>query len=222
VSFFLALLLFIIVPEFTELAYGQKWLPIVPIFQLLILYSLLRPVYDTTGSIMVATGRERTLAKISIVLSAFMLFCVAPLIYFFWTTGAAVGIGVMILIGFILQSLQLSRRGGTVSINYFGVFAVPMLSLLVATAVALALPQVASGVIEAIRSAIVPAVEWVLSLLQFIKQYDVQRISYLCVVFGVKVFAFTAIYAGLLLLLERGKLFRQGKFLYETLRAKTA
>ncbi len=219
VSFFFAFLLFIIVPELTELAYSTRWLPIVPIFRLLIVYALLRPLYDTSGGMMVAVGKEKTLSRIGIALSVFMLVCVAPMVYFGGVNGAAIGIGVMVLLGYIMQMFKLKE---TVPISYVGIFAVPVISLIIATYCSLMLPDVSQTGLVSISEFFVPTASKVLDLFRFIKTYDVQRICYLFVLLFGKAVVFITLYVGLLLLLERGKLFRQGRFLYETLKARAA
>jgi len=219
VSFFFAFLLFVIIPELTELAYSAKWLPIVPIFRLLILYALLRPLYDTSGSVMVAVGKEKTLSHIGITLSMFMLICVTPMVYFGGVNGAALGIGLMVLLGYIMQMFKLKE---TVAIDYVGIFAVPTISLIIAAYCSLRLPDVAQTGLVSISEFFVPTASKVLDLFRFIKTYDAHRICYLFILLFAKAIVFMMLYSGLLLLLERGKLLRQGKFLYETLRAKTA
>lgn len=168
---------------------------------------------------MVAVGKEKTLSRIGIALSVFMLVCVAPMVYFGGVNGAAIGIGVMVLLGYIMQMFKLKEA---VPINYVGIFAVPVISLIIATYCSLMLPDVSQTGLVSISEFFVPTASKVLDLFRFIKTYDVQRICYLFVLLFGKAVVFITLYVGLLLLLERGKLFRQGRFLYETLKARTA
>jgi PST family polysaccharide transporter len=219
VSFSFAFLLFIIIPELTELAYSAKWLPVVPIFRLMILYALLRPLYDTTGGIMIAVGKEKVLSRIGLSLVLIMIICITPMVYFEGVNGAALGIGVMMLFGFIIQAFRLRE---TVTVNYTNVFAAPMLALIVATVCSLGLPEVFHTVLNSVSRFFVPAASRILDLFRFIKVFDVQRICYLFVLLFTKAVVFALVYGGLLIMLERGKLLRQGRFLYDTFRGKPA
>ncbi|MDA7857898.1 oligosaccharide flippase family protein [bacterium] len=129
VSFFFAFGIFIIIPEFTRFFYGQRWLPLVPYLRFLLLYSLLRPMYDATGSLLVATGREKELMKIGLTLALFMLILVPPVVYYFQVRGAAFSVGIMVLLGVILQQRKIKD---VVSIKLIKIFLFPVISLLIA------------------------------------------------------------------------------------------
>ncbi len=58
-SFPLAGGIFILVPDFTEIFLGEKWIPMVPVVQVLVLAGLIRSIAATTGPIFHGVGKPK-------------------------------------------------------------------------------------------------------------------------------------------------------------------
>ncbi len=76
-SFPIAGMIFVLAPDFTRIFLGEKWMPMVPAMQVLVLWGLIRSIGATTGPIIYAVGRPKILAKYQL----FQLFMLIILIY---------------------------------------------------------------------------------------------------------------------------------------------
>lgn len=63
-GFLMGGLLALVAPEFVGLALGARWLPMVPAFRLMIVFTLLDPIRTTVGSLFVAAGRPERLVRV--------------------------------------------------------------------------------------------------------------------------------------------------------------
>lgn len=95
----LSLLSILIIREMVLLLIGEKWLPMVPMFQLLVLYMLLRPVFDDSGAMLVAIGKPRIFNTTQLIQSAVMFVLTTILVYYFGGAGASLGVGMVMLVG---------------------------------------------------------------------------------------------------------------------------
>lgn len=110
ISLPLTLVLFFTAREFTLVLIGEKWLPMVPIFKFLILYSFLRAIFDDAGAFLTAIGRPKIVSKY-ISLQAIVLLGLSPLmVSVFGVNGAAIGLDVVMLLGVFLAYYYVSRR----------------------------------------------------------------------------------------------------------------
>jgi len=69
--------IFILAPEFTKIFLGDKWMPMVPAIQILVLAGLVRSIAATSGYVFYAVGRT----KIDTILQIIRLIVLAALIY---------------------------------------------------------------------------------------------------------------------------------------------
>lgn len=79
VSVPLSLILFLTAKDFIVFLIGEKWLPMVPVFQLLIIFSLFRPIFDDTGAFLTAIGKPQLITKY-LVVQALLLLVLSPLL----------------------------------------------------------------------------------------------------------------------------------------------
>jgi PST family polysaccharide transporter len=69
--------------EFVQTAYGDQWLPAIPVMQILSLYAIMYSLAYNAGDVYKATGRPDILAKVSLV----ELLIAVPLLWFFSSYG---------------------------------------------------------------------------------------------------------------------------------------
>jgi len=105
----ISLMLFLTAREFTLLLIGEKWLPMVPIFRMLIVYSLVRPIFDDTGAFLTAIGKPKIMTKI-ISIQAILLLILAPLAVWRWQAlGGAAALSSVMLLGIVLAYYSVNK-----------------------------------------------------------------------------------------------------------------
>jgi O-antigen/teichoic acid export membrane protein/SAM-dependent methyltransferase len=127
-GFFLAGLLALVVPEFTRLALGTKWLPMVDAFRLMLVFTLLDPIKVTVGSLFVAVGKPEQVARVRLLQLAVLiggLFLAGPHL---GIAGVALAVDVMLVVGI---AVLLWQARAYVDFSFRRLFAVPALALTV-------------------------------------------------------------------------------------------
>jgi O-antigen/teichoic acid export membrane protein len=115
IGFFAAGLLALVAPEFIRIVLGEKWMPMLYPFRLMLIFTMLDPLRTTVSSIFVAVGRPAIIAR-----------CRAAQ---FGITGVALAVTAMVTIGIGL--LMWSARE-FVSFSPVRLFGVPLLALMLA------------------------------------------------------------------------------------------
>jgi len=100
----LALVLLVTAPDLVVTLYGAKWLPSVPILQVLAAFSMFRPLWDDMVSILVATRRPGQMARLVFIQACILIVLAVPLTWVWGAVGTATSVGVAFLIsaGFLL------------------------------------------------------------------------------------------------------------------------
>jgi O-antigen/teichoic acid export membrane protein len=86
-GFLMGGLLIIVAPEFVRLALGEKWLPMVPAFRLMAVFTLLDPIRVTVSQVFVAVGqperiiRVRLVQLVAMVVNVVLLIGLIPLLH---------------------------------------------------------------------------------------------------------------------------------------------
>jgi len=134
-GFFMAGLLFLLVPEFIHFVIGDKWLPMLTPFRLMLVYTLLDPIKATIGSVFVAIGLPEVVTRIRMWQAGVMLaglFTLGPL----WgISGVALAVDVMLFFGI---ALLLREVRPYIQFSSRALFGVPVLALGAGLAVAAA------------------------------------------------------------------------------------
>ena len=125
----------LIAPEAVPLIYTEKWLPAVPMIQILLLYSLMRPLNDSVGSLAATLGLVQVNTLYGAVQSVIMLVGCTALTLIWGAHGAALTAGVAATAGMMVFYLRLLRPH--VDVNYFRVFFGPTIASASGAAVAL-------------------------------------------------------------------------------------
>lgn len=108
-GFLMGGLLVLIAPEFVLLALGEKWLPMVPAFRLMTIFTLLDPIRITVSQVFVAAGKPEQIVRIRAVQLAALLAGLFLLGRAWGIVGVAVLINVVFLIG-LLPLLHAARE----------------------------------------------------------------------------------------------------------------
>ena len=133
-GFLMGGLLVLIAPEFVLLALGDKWLPMVPAFRLMTIFTLLDPIRITVSQVFVAAGKPEQIVRVRVVQLAALLAGLFLLGRAWGIIGVALLINVVFLIG-LLPLLHAARE--YVDYSARRLFAGPSLAASVAMAGAL-------------------------------------------------------------------------------------
>ena len=93
--------IFILIPEFTELVMGSKWMPMVPVMQVLVLAGMLRSIAGTTGPVFLAVGRP----QIETIWNTIRLAILAVLIYPFTVRWGIIGTAMAVSINTLIATI---------------------------------------------------------------------------------------------------------------------
>lgn len=88
----IALLFALTAPDFVQFVYGEKWLPAVPILQVLAAFALLQPLAADLVSILVATGRPGQMARLVFWQAAVLVLLAIPLTKLYAGVGTAASV----------------------------------------------------------------------------------------------------------------------------------
>lgn len=172
-GFWLAGLLALIAPEFIVLLLGERWLPMLQAFRLMLLFTMLDPIRVTVADLFVAVGRPEQVVRVrllQLVVMAAGLFALGPRL---GIAGVALAVNAMLAVGIAVLLWQARTY---VDLSLRRLFAAPTVAL------ALAL----LGTLAAGRG-LVPAESLWASL-------------------ALKALLFSALFAAVLALLDRGTL----------------
>lgn len=132
-GFLIAGLLAMIAPEFIRLVIGEKWLPMLTAFRLMLVFTLLDPLKITIASLFVAVGKPEKVLYSRLVQLAVMLVSLFVFGNRWGIAGVAIAVNMMLLSGIILLLWQARAY---VQFSIRRLFAVPAFALLVAMVLA--------------------------------------------------------------------------------------
>jgi lipopolysaccharide exporter len=84
--------IFILAPEFTKIFLGEKWMPMVPATQVLVLFGLLRAIGATTGVIFMAVGKPEIRTKLQSAQLTLLAILIYPLTIKLGILGTAIAV----------------------------------------------------------------------------------------------------------------------------------
>ncbi len=110
----LAGMIFVLSREFTHLFLGEKWMPMVPAVQALVLAGLVRSVVATTGPVFQGVGKPQIETKGHILRLSVLAISIYPLTVRWGIVGASVSVFLSILvsaIGFSYMTVRITKCG---------------------------------------------------------------------------------------------------------------
>jgi O-antigen/teichoic acid export membrane protein len=138
VGLLMAVVLLATAPEVTLILFGEIWLPIVPVFRLMLVYIMFDPIYVNLSYLIIGVGRPDWLTKVRLMQVA--LFAVTVILFAqLWNIkGVAIAANLMMLTGTLIL-LVYSRR--FVGFSLSGMFFWPMVAAAASIAVGVLLIQ---------------------------------------------------------------------------------
>jgi O-antigen/teichoic acid export membrane protein len=116
VGLLMAVVLLATAPEVTLILFGEVWLPIVPVFRLMLVYIMLDPIYVNLSYLIIGVGRPDRLSKVRFVQVALFVVTVIVFARLWNINGVAMAANLMMLSG-TLALLVYSRRFVSFSIS---------------------------------------------------------------------------------------------------------
>lgn len=109
ISFPLSLVLYLVADDFTVFVLGNKWSPMVPIFRILLIYGVLRSVFDDLGGLFTAVGKPK-IVSVYLLIQALAVLIMAPVLTnFYKASGAAISLSIALALGVVLAYTFLRR-----------------------------------------------------------------------------------------------------------------
>jgi O-antigen/teichoic acid export membrane protein len=136
VGFLFAVVLMATAPELTLILFGEKWLPIVPIFRLMLIYIFLNPLYINLSYLLMGIGQPGTLARVRLAQVIIFVVTVILFAYTWGIRGVAIAANLMMLIG-TATLFFLSRR--FVSYSLSSMFKWPIFATILSATVGIGL-----------------------------------------------------------------------------------
>jgi polysaccharide transporter, PST family len=141
-GFLLAGMLALVAPELIRMLLGEKWLPMLDAFRLMLVYTMLDPIKKSVGNIFPALGRPGQLVyskTVQIIVLIAGLYVLGPR---FGISGVAVATNLALLTGMAVLLWNVSRE---IEVSLIRLFSVPLLALVAAVLVAAVAPGLCGG-----------------------------------------------------------------------------
>jgi O-antigen/teichoic acid export membrane protein len=106
---------------------GPQWVPMVPLFRLMILFVVGRPLFQNNSQLLLALRAENDFQKSSFFQAIWLIVVCPPLVYFYGAAGASVAVSLMSVLGFLTTERYVSQRLGT---SIWPIYIVPALACL--------------------------------------------------------------------------------------------
>jgi len=100
-SFPLAGLIFILAPDFTKIFLGEKWMPMVPVMQVLVLFGIIRSIAATVGPLFQGLGKPQFNTKLQFA----QLILLSILIYPFYVRWGLLGVSFAVVLAALIANL---------------------------------------------------------------------------------------------------------------------
>lgn len=138
-AFLLGGWLAMIAPQFTRLLLGERWLPMVPVYRLMLVFTLLDPIKVTIGSVLIAVGRPEKLSLSRLIQFLVLLISLFALGLPFGIQGVAIGVDLMLVVGMALLFYYVRQH---IDFSLMNLFFSPVISLVCGVGFCLILNQV--------------------------------------------------------------------------------
>lgn len=109
ISFPLSLVLYMIADDFIVFLLGPKWIPVIPIFRVLLIYGVARSIFDDLGELFTAVGKPQFVSFYLFIQSLVSLVLAPILVVFYGPVGAAVSLSVVLVVGVFIAYFFVRR-----------------------------------------------------------------------------------------------------------------
>jgi len=92
----------VFIPEIIIIVFGEKWLPTVPVFRMLIPFFILTNLRHFNSSLQLHIGNSKVRAKIQVIEVVCFLVCLFPLLFYFKIKGVALALDISVILSVII------------------------------------------------------------------------------------------------------------------------
>ncbi|MDW8396707.1 MAG: oligosaccharide flippase family protein, partial [Anaerolineae bacterium] len=104
------LMLFISAPDLVRLLFGEQWLPSVPLLRILLVASLVRPLWENSWSVFIGTGTPRRALELALLQLVVLAVAATVLTYALSATGTAIAAVLAFSVGLLAARYMLKNR----------------------------------------------------------------------------------------------------------------
>ena len=104
-----SIVLLVTAPEITVLLFGENWLPIVPVFRLMLVYIMLDPLYVNLSFLIMGSGHPDLLSRVRLIQIIVFVVSVVAGAFLWGISGVALAADLMMLSGTVILSLYRRR-----------------------------------------------------------------------------------------------------------------
>ena len=135
-----ALAVFVIAPDLLLLLYGAQWVRAAVFLRILIVYAVLRPLWDNAGAFFIAMGKPKITTSCNVIQALVLITAGIPLTIKWGAMGTCAAVGIAFATGIIILYRRFVRE---IPIKLRGLLTAPLLTALLTVAGYLALDNVA-------------------------------------------------------------------------------
>lgn len=95
----LALVIFVTAPDLIAFLIGEQWLPAATFLRFLVIFSLIRPLQDDIGGLLIALGKPHLVSISAWFQSGVLIVAATILTFAFGAVGTAIGVGIAFIVG---------------------------------------------------------------------------------------------------------------------------
>ena len=121
----IALGVFVVAPDLLFFLYGDRWVSAAPFLRLLVIYAVLRPLWDNGVAFFIATGKPALTAKCTVLQAIVLIVCGLPLALLWGAIGVCLAVGLSFIIGAVFLYTRMARD---TSINLVSLLGGPALA----------------------------------------------------------------------------------------------
>jgi O-antigen/teichoic acid export membrane protein len=126
IGFFAAGLLALIAPELIRLLLGVKWLPMLPTFRIMLVFTLFDPIRTTISNLFFAVGHPEKTVRTNVIQVITLIICLFVFGKQSGIVGVAIAVDIMLIVG-IIYMLILARQYVKFSVRRL--FLIPTISI---------------------------------------------------------------------------------------------
>jgi len=143
-------LLVTIAPEFIQLLLGEKWMPMLETFRLMLVFSMFDPMVVTVASVLVAEGKPNKVGQARFVQLVVLIIGMIILAPRLGITGVALAVDIMLFVGISLLFYFASHY---VDFSLRKLFLVPLIGLIIGFGITISMPTLDNLVVSMIYKA---------------------------------------------------------------------
>lgn len=173
-GFFLVGVLFLIAPEFIRILIGERWLPMLLTFRLMLPFTLFDPMKKTMANLFIAVGKPEITVKIRAVQLAVLIAGMYWLGNKFGIEGVALAVDIMMVVGITLILVK-AKEFVDYSLKKF--FLTPFIAMIGGLALGFLFDQLVSPVLPAVVSALIETVLFTIVFLTIYFAFDKEELK---------------------------------------------